>query len=155
MEWRWPFVSLLAFELLRSTRDEELRRLQAELEKEQARSKELLDVVLELKLAGAAAPRRQKEPTPTARPRPRSRIQQAIDENPLASNRPDLRDHLDAWATKELAKRPADVDEDEWEDRIIDRLRTWHVVGENPDDDEEEDDLFDEIGHDDSAVPIG
>jgi hypothetical protein len=144
-----PFVSRLAFEVS----ERAVARLEAALAKEHARSAELLDTILDLKLAGAAAPRRTRGEL-TLKPRPRSRIQQAIDENALASNNPRLRNHLATWADKELKRRPRDVDEEEWERRVEGRLRTWHVVGESDRDDDDAPDLLDD-DDDHSAIGIG
>lgn len=152
---RWPLVSrdrLVAVreesielvQLMGREHSREVERLDALLAKEQARSADLLKTILDLKLAGAALPRPLpvKSAAAASGSLSPSRIQQAIDENPIASSNPALRRHLAAWAEKELAKPGADAE------AIEARLRTWAQVRADDDDDDDYED-------DDELVPLG
>jgi hypothetical protein len=109
----------------------EVDRLSEQLADERRRSEHLLDVVLAMRAAGGVVPR-SVAPNQKFAQRRRSDIDQAIDENRLASANPRLRTHLSIWATKELAKGVPEA-------TVLDRLRNWNVVRDDHDDDDDGD----------------
>jgi hypothetical protein len=63
----------------------------------------------------------------------RSDVDQALDENKHASSNPRLRAHLAKWAEREIANgAPAE--------KVLDRLRGWHLASSDDDDDDDNDD---------------
>jgi hypothetical protein len=136
---RFPFVS-------RHTHTETVRMLERQLTvlhddlvAERARSLQLTNTILDMKMGGATLLRSradQLERITAAggdKPLPKSRIHQAIDENKHASRNPALRRHLSAWAAKELQNGRE-------EEEVLEELQRYGAV-HNPDaDDEDEDD---------------
>ncbi len=158
MAFRWPFISRSAHDELRSAHETQILRLQRELEKEQERAGRLLEMILDLKIAGAAITRRPTVEGLRLNAKPKSEIQQAIDENPIASSSPRLRTHLASWADKEmeLPLKPGETQESR-ERSVVGRLRTWHLVSEHPDDGDDKGWLADAESHDDDeeVIPVG
>ena len=126
---KFPFVSRSIYEDVRKMLEERTERLDY-----------LTDLLADMKVSGATLQRLTSAAGGTAKleTKPKSAIQQAIDESEHASKNLRLRTHLAKWAEREL-ERGQD------EEKVLNRLRTWHQPSEDDDDDDDETD----------TVPIG
>jgi hypothetical protein len=150
MTLRLPFVSRRAYvEQRRAAKLAEKRHAEvlALLTAAERRNEHLLDTIVAMKMGGATLVRellQDTSSTPSTRfaQRTPSRIQQAIDENPRASNSPQLRNYLMRWADKELRRLRTEEKkslEDALDDVVM-QLKTWHIadMAEDEDSGEEE-----------------
>jgi hypothetical protein len=138
---RWPFVPKRCYD------DLQAKYADARSDLAQGRDREayLMNVILDMRMSGGTVARVAASSSLRVVPQ-RSAIQQAIDENPIASSNPRLRRHLATWAEQQ---RREDVDEAE----IVERIRGWHIVSTEADDDDEDDALEPDVVATDSEPP--
>jgi hypothetical protein len=133
---RLPFVSRSLYDILEKLFVETVTRLERQLEDERQRTRYLIDLVADMKVSGASVVRSiatGARPVDKLEARRRSDVDQALDENKHASSNPRLRAHLAKWAEREIANgAPAD--------KVLDRLRGWHLASSDDDDDDDNDD---------------
>jgi hypothetical protein len=127
-----PFVSRVAFDVVVDARD----RMAEELRIERERVGYLTDMIVQFKMGGATLMKARADQLEriqaggaTVKP-PRSGMQQAIDENKHARANPRLAAWLGKWADKQLALGVS-------QEQVELRLRSWSVIREVSDDDEE------------------